>query len=424
MPPLDVCTQVEIGELVHLFGQPDVYKLTARGSVKGLIRGLRQGKDARYRCGCARALGRVGDARAVEPLIGALRDDADPQVRACVAETLGQIGDARAVDPLVGAISDSDKQVRLPASRALGRLGDARAVDPLSGALRDETNANVRACVAETLGQIGDTRAVDPLIDALVDADSQVRRSAAEALDRLAWSPDRGAAGGAYWAAREQWARSVQIGAPAVETLITLLTTAGWGVRRSAAEALGQIGDARAVEPLVRAHIDDDVSVAEAAGDALGKIGGPRAVEVLSRTVTYCLSPAALPSYPASADSVRRSAARALGQIGDANAVRPLISALRDPGVRAAAITALGQIGAQAVDLLIGTLRDDDDAHPHARALVAEALGQIGDARAVEPLVAALDDADGVVAAAAVAALKNFNDPRAVKAVRLKQAGG
>ena len=49
------------------------------------------------------------------------------------------------------------------------------------------------------------------------------------------------------------------------------------GVRSSAAEALGEIGDARAVEPLCAALRDKDVDVREAAAEALGKIGDARA---------------------------------------------------------------------------------------------------------------------------------------------------
>jgi HEAT repeat protein len=56
-----------------LFGPPNVDKLEAKGDVKGLIRTLlRQGKPSDLRVAAAEALGRLGDARAVEPLVEAL----------------------------------------------------------------------------------------------------------------------------------------------------------------------------------------------------------------------------------------------------------------------------------------------------------------------------------------------------------------
>ena len=60
---------------------------------------------------------------------------------------------------------------------------------------------------------------------------------------------------------------------------------------------------------------------------------------------------------------MRVSAAGALGQLGDARAVEPLIAALadRDSAVRVSAAGALGQLGnAQAVEPLIAALADRD----------------------------------------------------------------
>ena len=83
-------------------------------------------------------------------------------------------------------------------------------------------------------------------------------------------------------------------------------------VRRAAAEALGTIGDGRAVEPLIRALNDSDWLVRRKAAEALGTIGDGRAVEPLIRALN-------------DADSdVRVSAAGALGTIGEP-AVEPLI---------------------------------------------------------------------------------------------------
>lgn len=84
---------------------------------------------------------------------------------------------------------------------------------------------------------------------------------------------------------------------------------------------------------------------------------------------------------------VRREAAEALGQIGEGRAVEPLIAALKDP-------------------------------HKYVRRKVAEVLGQIGDARASEPLFAALKDTDAYMRRKAAEALEQIGDARAPDAIR------
>ena len=74
-------------------------------------------------------------------------------------------------------------------------------------------------------------------------------------------------------------------------------------VRESAAVALGEIGDARAVEPLVTSLRDEFiVPVRSTFATALGQVGGARAIEVLTSIL----------KDDAVDDEVRKAAARAL----------------------------------------------------------------------------------------------------------------
>ena len=77
-----------------------------------------------------------------------------------------------------------------------------------------------------------------------------MRQAAVEALDNLGWKPDQSEAGATYWILKHKWDRCVEISTSAVEPLIAALKYEKWQDRKAAAETLGQIKDARAVEPL------------------------------------------------------------------------------------------------------------------------------------------------------------------------------
>ncbi len=62
----------------------------------------------------ARALGRIGDSRAVVPLIGKVQDSVS-EVRRVVARALGELADVRATSSLMLALTDTSMEVRLEA---------------------------------------------------------------------------------------------------------------------------------------------------------------------------------------------------------------------------------------------------------------------------------------------------------------------
>jgi HEAT repeat protein len=325
---------------------------------------------------------------AVEFLIERLKDK-NSDVRRNVAWALGEIGDARAVDALIKALKDEDSDVRKSVAWALGEIGwkpgndeervlyyiangdwdecvkmGSFAVEFLIERLKDK-NSDVRRNVAWALGEIGDARAVDALIKALKDEDSDVRKSVAWALGEIGWKPGNDEERVLYYIANGDWDECVKMGSFAVEFLIERLKDKNSDVRRNVAWALGEIGDARAVDALIKALKDRVIRIRVA--EALGKIGDSRAVDALIE---------ALRDWD---EDVRKSVVWALGEIGDARAVDALIEALRDwdEDVRKSVVWALGEIGdARAVDALIKALKDRV-----IRIRVAEALGKIGDSR-------------------------------------------
>lgn len=95
-----------------------------------------------------------------------------------------------------------------------------------------------------------------------------------------------------------------------------------WGVRETAADSLGRLGDA-AVPALITALEDADRDVRAQATRALARMG-PKAEEAI---------PALIEALDDDDKEVRRGAARALGQIGPLaeEAVPALMRALKDP---------------------------------------------------------------------------------------------
>jgi hypothetical protein len=134
------------------------------------------------------------------------------------------------------------------------------AIEPLSVALQAES-PSVRKGAAKAMGQIGDARVIAPLILALKDKNENVRQESSVALDKLGWQPDQDEEKAYYWIATRQWDRCVAFGAPAVEPLISVLINNYGHVLEEAAEALGKIGDARALEPLIATLECDDIYI-------------------------------------------------------------------------------------------------------------------------------------------------------------------
>jgi len=102
----------------------------------------------------------------------------------------------------------------------------------------------------------------------------------------MGWQPDLGENGARYWIIKKRWDECIAIGAPAVGPLVAALGYQELMVknRRGVISALGKIG-APAVEPLIKALGDKDWVVAVYAAEALGKIGDPRAIEPLKKSL-------------------------------------------------------------------------------------------------------------------------------------------
>ncbi len=185
-----------------------------------------------------------------------------------------------------------------------------------------------------------------------------------------------------------------------IDIQIDLLNESDWVVRREAVITLGEMGDERCIEPLVKCLRDGDWQVREASIEALAMIGSP-AVELLLRYVR---------DYDA-----RKPAIKTLGKINDERVLDPLISFLRNDEFKDDATWALAELGKPAINKLMECLDDEDET---VRKQAALALGEIKDASSVDALIEKLKDDNWFIRLTAASALEKIGDPRGREAVK------
>ncbi|MCZ7680178.1 MAG: HEAT repeat domain-containing protein [Sandaracinaceae bacterium] len=180
-------------------------------------------------------------------------------------------------------------------------------------------------------------------------------------------------------------------------------------VRAEAARLLGSLPSAVTVTALTRAVSDDDDDVRAEAAIALtwlerraGQPGARRLLDVGGRRSAGARRHRARPAArseavpvliqamadPAVSEPHRFEAVRLLGLSRDERAVEPLLALLDDGRIRRRAVLALGNVGdARAFEPLVAQLASAQ--HSTVRESSARALGQLADPRAIDPLITA-----------------------------------
>jgi HEAT repeat protein len=191
-------------------------------------------------------------------------------------------------------------------------------------------------------------------------------------------------------------------------------------VRIDAADALGESGDPRAVEPLIRA-----IQKSENAGIpqtrmiiALGRLKDPRATEVLLK-VLY----GRVDTVPFT-EMARIRAVESLGHISDERAIRPLFRFMKHQGEHQGTYDSpifsclrktLVQIARQNPGIFYTAMQEPDD---YIRSEAARVLRTILEPESMPVLLQALNDVNYVVRIQAAEALGLLGDPRAEGALR------
>lgn len=117
--------------------------------------------------------------------------DAEPEVRAASATALADVRALEAFDALLAAADDGDALVQQLALRALGELGDARALPRVRRALSDDRpEARFQAVVAFARLAPDEREIFSALRTALADDDAEVRHIAFRVTEEVAEQRD------------------------------------------------------------------------------------------------------------------------------------------------------------------------------------------------------------------------------------------
>jgi len=312
-----------VSELVH---EEDWRRMRATAAcvsggpraVQALIHALQTGSSA-LKAEAAAMLARMSDPQGGVPLVGLLHDE-DEAVRKAAASALehmaGVLDETTAAALTSLLYASKDEGIRVAASQLLGVIPNAIA--PLCTMLAHE-DPEAQIMAAEMLEHLLDPRSADAFINAM--GQPAVREIAVRTLKKLSAIRERidevfDALRSIEELSEREEARMstvinlLPIGRPSVEILIEYLEDDDWLVREAAADLLGKIGDARAVEPLMqRLRVDKDTGVKELAMKSLGLIGDARPAQLYIE---------AIPIRP-----LRVYAMEALAKVKDVEVLRP-----------------------------------------------------------------------------------------------------
>ncbi len=303
------------------------------------------------------------------------------------ADALAQIG-AEAVPSLLQALESEDGYVRNGAAIALGKIGGKDCIQPLLRALQwrddrvneDDEDLEARMSAAAALGKSRDPALCEPLLaelDKILESDPSLATVIAEALGEIGDTR-----------AIPALAKLSEHGDPAVSFALAQLGPAAIGIlqgmvrdrsrrgRQSAVRALCAKATPSSIPLLLEllADSEDDKYVRGEAARGLGRYF--QSPEIYSALVERLED---------KNEVIRVSALLALGSLRNPAAFDIIVAHLQDPELKCTAVIALGDLGdARACGLLIPMLRSRD---PSLLYHAVTALGRIGCSDAIPALI-------------------------------------
>lgn len=191
----------------------DIEKYENKRNVEKLIRAIND-KDVNIQCSAIKALGNIGDPKALSPLVskvysneqgamvidsileaitridgkraivtieGILKYKSDKETRKTAVKYLGVLNDLKAVELLVSLLKDKDPDIAGLAVSVLKKKKDLRSVKPVLLLLR-YNNVNLEKRAEDLLNSVLDESSIPTLISFLDHYDSKIREFAVKAL--------------------------------------------------------------------------------------------------------------------------------------------------------------------------------------------------------------------------------------------------
>ncbi|MBI3754753.1 MAG: HEAT repeat domain-containing protein, partial [Deltaproteobacteria bacterium] len=423
----------------------------------------------------------------VDALINAAKDP-DENVRLSAIEGLGKIGGKRVVDILLDILDKGDITLKFTTLEALGNIGKPIPMRGVYNACGDKL---LKRAAYDLIGKVGGREAIPYLIDGLKENSTSSREAAVVALKRLAASAalppqelafhisqftsstiekiasslkshDANVKKGVVFilglsgkreavlpliktlsfdeTVDESQGVLIKLGEEAVDEILDVYQDQDEKIRALLCSILGEIGNKKSENVLMKALKDTYGHVRANAALAIAKINPERALPevmrllqdefddvrnaavdamcAIARTLDRDVTPYILPLLSADDPYVREKAVVMLERIGGIAEIEKVRLALKDdsPVVRKAAVHAIERCSVEgyAQDIILALADEDRD----VRIAAAMALGNLRTEKAVEHLLSLLEDEDIWVKATTIESLGKIGKGSAIKAIK------
>ncbi|MFN6461172.1 MAG: HEAT repeat domain-containing protein [Nostoc sp. DedVER02] len=340
--------------------------------------------DFQQRWEITKVLTHLGNV-AIPPLIDILKDeDAEEELRWYAARTLGEFQQPEAIAPLVELLkSDEDEELKAIAATALGQMGTV-AIAALSELLLNE---DTRLLAVRSLSCIPQTETITPLLSVVQDPQATIRTAAIEALSSF----------------HDERVPPILLNAlDDIAATVRRAAVLGLGFRPDLRETLDLV---TRLQPKL---YDFNLDVCCAAAVSLSRMGSDNAVKHLFDLLISPQTPTKLQLETIRALSWMGTLSSleylqiVFNQITSETLWQEIVTVLGR--VQKPQTT-------QAAEILLQILPSQHPATEivSVKSAIALSLGQLGEIQAIEPLISLLADSNASVRLHAIAALKNLD---------------
>lgn len=408
---------------MSIFGSPNIEKLKRKKKTDKLIKAL-SNKNHIIQIEAAKALGELGDKKAVYPLLKLKNSYRSPNrrvdlsIRAAVLCAISEIGDSSAYGCLIRSMKNETAYLPILAARCLEKMGACEALPDIIDLKFGTVSLEKKKKIGEVIYKLG-YKCPAKLNEMLGHKDNIIRNYSAKLLTKNGHILKEEKNLVQYYIAMKQAEKCVSLGSISVPYLIMELKNQDRLSRSTAARALAEIADPNCVDELIQfiSKLDHkNLFFGSNATTVLGSIGDTRATDVL---ISFF--------QKASFKEGKEAASIALAKFGTEKSLQPLfdvilndndqyraathalkerpntlaIEGLKAPAYNGnpGAIVALSEIGSkQAVDSLLkideASIRNLHELAHQNKHIAIEALSKIKNAPAGDALLEILNCED------------------------------